>query len=186
MPNTRAMYPPSKYLGAQDFPQPVIATIAGVSPENFKAQGQREAETRWVLYFKELPKGLKLNTTNIKTLEAGFGEESDLWVGKRVKVFNDPTIQMAGKTVGGVRLKCPSAPAVVLGAAAALPAGARFDPHTGQPLVASAAPAGPRFDSMTGQPLNPAVDASTGEVRDLSSFNSPPGKLEEFDDDIPF
>src|SRR5208282_263359 len=50
MPNTRAMYPPSKYLGAQDFPQPVIATIAGVQPENFKAQGQREAETRWILY----------------------------------------------------------------------------------------------------------------------------------------
>lgn len=182
MPNVREMYPPSKFLGSHDFPNPVVLTIQDVRPENFKPRGQQHAETRWVLYFRENPKGLKLNSTNISALEEGFGAESDLWLGKRVRVYNDPTVQFGGRKVGGVRLQLPRLTEAMGTQPVAGAPTPRFDPMTGAPL-APPVPAGARFDPMTGQPLHATVDASTGE---LAHFNSPPGKDAEFDDDIPF
>lgn len=170
----------SKYLSKADVPQPVIATIKGVSLERFNARpGGSEKDSAWILWFEELPKGMKLNNTNIRILEAGFGPESDRWAGKRVKVYVDMTIQMAGQTVGGIRLATPTVPAVALIAGAVpIPPGARFDPLTGLPL-AQAAPPAARFDPMTGQPLAPGKPNPfilPGQVPDGAEFN----------DDIPF
>jgi hypothetical protein len=188
MPNVSQMIQ-SKYLSKADLPVPVIATIKGVNSDQFQAAGSRAPETRWLLWFAELPKALKLNATNIRILEAGFGPESDRWIGRRVRVFVDMSIQMAGQTVGGIRLQCPTVPATVLAGAPALPAGAKFDPLTGAPLaqLPSPAQAAPRFDPYTGAPLAPVVEASTGEVRpDLEHFNGPAGREPGFDDEIPF
>lgn len=176
MPNVRDMIV-SKYLSKNDFPTPVIATIRGLSMEKFNVQRPGDRDSAWILWFNELPKGLKLNTTNIKILEAGFGPESDAWVGKRVKVYNDPTIQMAGQVVGGVRLQTPQPAPLVLGQAGGA-GGPKFDPMTGKPIVAPAGPS-PRFDPMTGQPLG-AVDASTGEIAPKANIDP------EFNDEIPF
>lgn len=162
MPNVSDMIQ-SKFLSKADVPVPLIATIKGVSLEKFNQQRASDKDSAWILWFAELPKGLKLNTTNIRILEAGFGGNSDMWTGKRVKVYVDMSIQMAGQTVGGIRLKCPEVPAI--------PAGARFDPLTGQPLT-QAAPAGARFDPMTGLPLSAPAPAVPVDA--------------EFNDDIPF
>ena len=187
MPNVSQMIQ-SKYLSKGDVPVPVIATIKGLSLERFN-QAQRDGDKMeaWILWFVELPKGLKLNTTNIRVLEASFGPESDAWVGKRVQVYVDPSIQMAGQAVGGIRLKGPTRPAVDLtrstgwpgtGATAA-PAVARFDPMTGKPLAVPAAVL-PKFDPMTGQPMVDAVAAVTGYPVPSSGVDP------EFDDEIPF
>jgi len=180
MPNVSEMIQ-SKFLSKADVPVPVIATIKGVSLERFNNQQRAsDKDSVWILWFAELPKGLKLNTTNIRILEAGFGPESDLWTGKRVKVYVDMTIQMAGQVVGGIRLQTPPVPAVMAGSPAALPAGARFDPLTGQPL--GIAPAGPpRFDPMTGLPLA----APAGKPNPFTTATPVPADA-EFNDDIPF
>ena len=181
MPNVSEMIQ-SKYLSKADVPVPVIATIKGVTQERFRVNKPEDKDSAWILWFAELPKGMKLNTTNIRILEAGFGSQSEMWTGKRVKVYVDMSIQMAGQTVGGLRLQCPSIPAQSLVAGAqAIPPGARFDPLTGQPLAAPAAPQA-RFDPMTGLPL-----AAPGTVTPaMASMNGPPGREPGFDDDIPF
>lgn len=184
MTNTAQMIQ-SKYLSKADVPVPVIATIKGVSLEHFNNQQGREGkDSAWLLWFAELPKGLKLNNTNIRILEAGFGPETDLWAGKRVKVYVDMTIQMAGQTVGGIRLQTPTVPAVALTAGAVpIPPGARFDPVTGQPL-AQAAPAAPRFDPMTGLPLAAGAPGKPNPF--LPGAGQPVPADAEFNDDIPF
>jgi hypothetical protein len=64
-----------------------------------------DGERRWVAYFKELPKGLVLNVTSIRTLESALGGDTDDWIGARVTLFIDPGVQFKGKVVGGVRLR---------------------------------------------------------------------------------
>ena len=66
-------------------------------------------DRRWVLFFKELDKGMVLNTTGIRMLEKAFGDESDDWVGKRVTIYVDPNVSYKGQVVGGLRLR-PTSP----------------------------------------------------------------------------
>jgi hypothetical protein len=197
MPNVQQLLA-SKFISKGDIPLPTIFTIARLAPTTFRGRGGTEPEVRWVMYFQGYTKGLRLNKTAIKTLAASFGDETDLWVGRQVRLYVDPTVQFAGQAVGGVCVQCPKGPAP-----GGPPPGARFDPMTGQPLAPTTAPAAPtaRFDPMTGKPLavdrqaavntnggwpgtGQQVDASTGEI---SGVPQPPvGREEEFDDDIPF
>lgn len=94
----------SKFLKKDDFPQPVVLTIKGVSLEEVG-----RGEERWVLFFNERSKGIVLNVTKIKQLEATYGDDSDRWIGKKVKVLHDPTVMMGTQVVGGIKFVMPSA-----------------------------------------------------------------------------
>lgn len=93
----------SKFLKKEDFPQPEVLTIRGVQIEEVG-----RGDTRWVVYFSEKPKGIVLNVTKIKQLEATFGDETDNWAGKRIRVKNDPTVMMGQQVVGGIAFVMPS------------------------------------------------------------------------------
>lgn len=93
----------SKFLKKDDFPAPEILTIKDCSLEEVG-----KGDTRWVLWFKEKTKGIVLNVTKIKQLEASYGEESDNWNGKKVKVAHDPTVMMGTQQVGGIKFIFPS------------------------------------------------------------------------------
>ena len=92
----------SKFLRKEDLDDDVLVTIKKVTLEDMPGDG---GEQRWVLSFKELPKGLVLNVTTIRTLESAFGGDTDDWVGGKVTLFVDPGVQYKGKVVGGVRLR---------------------------------------------------------------------------------
>jgi hypothetical protein len=94
----------SKFLRKEDFDEDQICTIADCKLEPMQGNAN---ETRWVLYFKELPKGMVLNTTTIRVLEKAFGDDSDYWMGKKVKVYVDPNVSFQGRVVGGLRLMPP-------------------------------------------------------------------------------
>jgi hypothetical protein len=93
----------SKYLKKEDFPQPEILTVKFVSLEEVS-----KSDSRWVVYFLEKTKGIILNITKIRQLEAGFGDDTDNWIGKRIKVSNDPTVMMGQQVVGGIKFALPS------------------------------------------------------------------------------
>ncbi len=112
---TSAMIP-SKFLKKDDFEQPQVCTMRTVKLEEVGQDG----ETRWVLYFNEHDKGMVLNTTSIRLLESTYGDESDEWTGKKVKVYVDPNVAFAGKIVGGLRLAGPSKPKAAPAPAAVL------------------------------------------------------------------
>ena len=92
----------SKFLRKEDLDDDVLVTIKKIALEDVPGDG---GEQRWVCYFRELPKGLVLNVTTIRTLESAFGGDTDDWVGGKVTLFVDPGVQYKGKVVGGVRLR---------------------------------------------------------------------------------
>ena len=94
----------SKFLKKEDFDTPKVLTIKDCSLEEV-GQG----DTRWVLFFKEAQKGLVLNVTKIRQLEAAYGDDSDGWVNQRVKLSHDPNVSFQGKIVGGIALQTPKA-----------------------------------------------------------------------------
>ena len=95
----------SKFLKKEDFDEDMVATIKGVKLEDVGNQG----EQRWVLYFRELAKGLVLNVTTIRVLEGAYGDDSDGWVGKRVQIYVDPSVSFQGRMTGGLRLRVSKA-----------------------------------------------------------------------------
>ena len=92
----------SKFLRKEDFPEDMICTIKSVGVEEV---GQNE--TRWVIHFNEYQKGMVLNVTSIRVLEQAFGDDSDRWLGNKVKIYVDPNVSFNGKVVGGLRLMPP-------------------------------------------------------------------------------
>ncbi len=93
----------SKFLKKEDFPEPAVLTIKGVTLEEVG-----RGDERWVLHFNEKTKGIVLNVTKIRQLEAGYGDDTDLWVGRKVKVSHDPTVMMGQQVVGGIKFTLPS------------------------------------------------------------------------------
>lgn len=93
----------SKFLKKDDFPSPEVLTIKDCSLEEVG-----KGDTRWVLFFKEKAKGVVLNVTKIKQLEGAYGDDTDGWVGKKVKLSHDPSVMMGTQRVGGIKLTLPS------------------------------------------------------------------------------
>ena len=91
---------PSRFLKKEDFAKPTVYTIKHLAIEEV-AKGEEKP----VLYFLEVTKGLTLNKTKIKQLEAGYGDDTDHWIGRKVRLSNDPTVDFGGKIVGGIKLE---------------------------------------------------------------------------------
>jgi hypothetical protein len=90
----------SPFLKKEDFATPTILTIKRVSLETVV-----KGEEKWVLFFNEKAKGLVLNKTKIKQLEAGYGDDTDLWVGRKVRLSHDPNVMYGGQAIGGIALE---------------------------------------------------------------------------------
>lgn len=102
MPKVSDMMP-SKWLKASDVDEDgIILTIRTVEEETI-GQGAN-AEDKWVLYFKELDKGMVLNKTNMTTIAKLCGDETDEWEGKRITLYSTETL-FEGKTVECIRVK---------------------------------------------------------------------------------
>jgi hypothetical protein len=71
-------------------------------------EGQKEQ--KFVVFFKEMEKGMILNATNMKTITKLMGtNESDEWKGNRITVYTKDDIEMGGEMKSGLRVR-PKAP----------------------------------------------------------------------------
>ena len=96
-----------KYLKKEDFPQPALLTIKAFTRENV-ARDNEPPEFKWTVHFNEVERGLVLNQTNLQLLQLATGcVETESAIGKKVVLYNDPTVSMAGKLTGGVRIRAP-------------------------------------------------------------------------------
>lgn len=94
----------SKYLTKDDCTPPITVTITKVTKENL-AKDNEPPEMKYVLNFQEC-KPMVLNVTNGNLIAHVTGsEETDDWVGKRITLWNDPTVSFAGQMTGGVRVQ---------------------------------------------------------------------------------
>lgn len=108
----------SKYLQKSDVTPPVLVTISGYRQENVAKEGE-PAEDKWLLTFSELDKPMVMNSINGELIAQALGDEDfDGWISKKIVLYVDPNVQMAGKIVGGIRCRAPKKPAVTAPAAA--------------------------------------------------------------------
>lgn len=106
--NLNDMYP-SKYLKAEDIDgEDAVVTVHSVQMEDM-GQGE-DTESRPVVYFEELDKGLVLNRTNANTVSGLHGPETDSWTGKKITLYATE-VDYKGKVTLGirVRLRAPGA-----------------------------------------------------------------------------
>jgi len=96
----------SKFLRKEDFDEDRVMTIKSVKLEDMSGD---QGDQKWVLYFKEEAKGMAMNMTTIRVLEQAYGDDTDHWIGNKVKVYVDPNVSFGGKIVGGLRLRTPKA-----------------------------------------------------------------------------
>ena len=104
---------PSKWLTSADIPEDadLALTIKAVSEEKV---GQGEAaQSKPVIYFQEVEKGMVCNKTNATTIANLYGPETDNWPGQRIALFATEVDYQGKQTLAiRVRLKAPkSAPA---------------------------------------------------------------------------
>jgi hypothetical protein len=107
VPNTFEQMIESKYLKKEDCMPDRLLTIRDFQQENVAQQGE-PPEHKWALYFEEEAKPLLLNSTNIQLLKLHLGVPGPAHaIGRKVVLFNDPTVSFGGKLTGGIRLRAP-------------------------------------------------------------------------------
>jgi len=106
----------SKYLAKTDIPaHGLTLTIAGFGIAEMQ-NGEKKPCCSWV---EVGMKPMLLNKINRQILATAFGTtETDKMVGRRIQVFNDPTVSMQGQMVGGLRLRPVPAPSPAVAPAA--------------------------------------------------------------------
>ncbi len=104
MPNIAVMKS-SNFLKKEDVGEGTLVTIRNVSQENVAKQGAPE-ELKWCVHFDEFDKPMVCNAVNSQLIAKFCGsEETEDWAGKKVILYDDPTVSYAGKLTGGIRVR---------------------------------------------------------------------------------
>lgn len=97
----------SKYLRKEDCGSGLLLTISGFDKENLAMEGE-PPQWKWICKFQETERPLVLNGTNIRLMQMIFdSDDTDAWIGNKIVLFSDPSIQFQGKFVGGIRVRAP-------------------------------------------------------------------------------
>ena len=101
----------SKYLARNDVGSGLDVTIKGIDQANVAMEGE-PPEMKYVLHFAEPIKPMVLNSTNAQLIALALkSEETDEWIGRKICLYDDPTVSFGGKLVGGVRCRPCAQPA---------------------------------------------------------------------------
>jgi hypothetical protein len=97
----------AKYLKKEDIPSPINTSILWTKEEEVTAPG-KGTETRMVLYFDGIKKGLVLNGVNGDALaEIAGTDNTEQWSDIPVQLYTDPDVTFGNKRVGGIRIRKP-------------------------------------------------------------------------------
>jgi hypothetical protein len=97
-----------KHLAKEDLRNPIVVSISHVKAEMLKSQNGPD-ERKPILHFAGTAlKPMVLNVINWTTIEENYGPEVERWTGKSIELYVDPNVFMAGKRVGGIRVRIPS------------------------------------------------------------------------------
>ena len=99
----------SPYLRRFDLPvgQDTKLTIRAYEKQDMRAR-DRGRVRRFVVYFVERPECLALNNPNGKAIRDLYGEEMNNWIGKKIALYVDRSVQMYGERVSGIRIRSVS------------------------------------------------------------------------------
>lgn len=101
----------SSYISKEDVDTPRIGTIFSISHKTFEEDGGEKRKPVFSFVEEDL-KPFICNPTNWDLIEYLYpGDDSNVWIGKKIELWHDPTVMNKGKRVGGVRVRKPSAAA---------------------------------------------------------------------------
>ena len=190
---TRDQAFPSKWLKKEDVDPARRFTIATIYQD--EVQGNYGAETKVIVTFTDpAVKPLILNATNWDAIGHAYSDNTDLWVGKVVELYHDPTVMNKGKRVGGIRVRIPTEAAAPASAAPASAAAASADVLTFDAAIAAVVAAGGTRETLTGalqaqgiSAYRAARDTATARrvVQELGAAQDGVGGLSD-DSEIPF
>ena len=92
----------SDQMNAIDLARDVTVTIIDV----FKGQSDKRVHVITDIYGTERP--FKPSKTVLRDIAQAWGLESQVWVGRRLTLFNDTTVLWAGQESGGIRVRAMS------------------------------------------------------------------------------
>lgn len=134
----------SRYLTKDDVGTGSILTISTFTFENVAGQNE-PAEEKYVMRFHETPKGVVMKPILARQIMAIFGlsDENQLLDGtifnQQITLYNDPTVAMGNRIVGGIRVRQPQhgdvpyTPPRPAGSPGGAPANFRPDPRQTPP-----------------------------------------------------
>lgn len=96
----------TKFLSHTDISdvEDTVVTIKGYDRETM-GQGTQQVE-KWVIYFRELKKGLGLNKTNGKILCHLFdSDDMDEWIGNKIALYVKDDVEFQGDIVSAIRIR---------------------------------------------------------------------------------
>jgi len=96
----------AKYLSYADISDhdDTVLTIKSYEQE-IMGQG-KDAVEKWVLYFREIKKGLGLNKTNGKMCCKLFGtDDMDAWIGKQIAIYVKDDVEYQGEILSAIRVR---------------------------------------------------------------------------------
>lgn len=92
----------SDQVNAVDLIERVIVTITDVRSGNTEQPVHIITDR----FGKERP--FKPSKTVLRDLGKAWGKDTDVWVGRQLELYNEPTVLWAGKPVGGIRVSAMS------------------------------------------------------------------------------
>lgn len=96
----------AKYLSHADISEhdDTVLTIKSYEQETM-GQG-KDAQEKWVIYFREIKKGLGLNKTNGKMICKLLGsDDMDHWIGKQVALYVKDDVEFQGEIMSAIRVR---------------------------------------------------------------------------------
>jgi len=97
----------SKFLKKEDCGPGILVTIRSVELHNVSQEGAPE-DQKWCITFEEVDKPMVTNQTNNAIIAAiTKSQDTENWTGKKIVLFNDPTVMFKGEIKGGIRARAP-------------------------------------------------------------------------------
>ena len=97
----------SKFLKKEDVDPAKLVTVRAAKQYDVSLEND-PTDMKWALELEETEKPWILNVTNMRLMESITGsDDTDDWIGKKVVLYDDPSIMYAGKVTGGIRVRAP-------------------------------------------------------------------------------
>lgn len=86
--------------------------IAGYEPvlhiTKINYDPSRQQQPMWIYFQGDNNRPWKPSKGMLRVLATAWGDEADAWIGRKVKVFCEPTVMYAGQEVGGIQIRALS------------------------------------------------------------------------------
>ena len=94
---------PSNYRTKDDFPNPRVLPMSKITRKEVWRKNGKQMAT--VLHFEGNVKPMVLNKTNAIVIARIYGNDTNLWINKRIEVYYDPNVTLGRERVGGIRVR---------------------------------------------------------------------------------